>query len=1124
MTLMQLIVFSRMKRQKVRLVFVLLAIAASSCLIVWTIGGYQALFSEAMNQQADYMGVYDLRIGSPSGTNRSGARRGGGGFAGPFSRRVTSSDDTRASRGNLKNTAEAKDHPMGTGRNRSVNRVHSPDAANHGKEFAPMPVRSKIDLALVPDRGLDLNKLPQGISEPTLAMFNKADQNKDGFLDDKEQESVPILRNRKKATQAGRPGPDGSRRDSMNGSEDRPGRGRTTGSGMNSVTIPADFIKSIRTDPSVILCDETATVSAFVYSKNMKNYSKSSQDSNGDDRERSNNLSGTDHTASGANHEADDMLDVPDGIDPELHRKGMAYYRSVMGLPAGMGTSFMGTTAAQPAYDLKEGKWINVKSDAMEAVLTEQGARRYGLRPGGHLLVITKTKEFQIEVIGIVEDKLSDGFYMSMAAVEKITGHRPQVNTLGLKLRVDAESFRAKWKDRLSQHVPGAIMQTGKDIAEQKKRQARDQSDMFRYQAICGTLLAVLAAVFIIFTTLNMSVDDQRRQIAFYRAVGLSRGQIGCSIMLESLVLAIPGWLIGIVAGWVLLWLGTGRVLIFDIRMTVFSFVCAVLGAIVAALYPMFLGMTVRPLEAIRREPTGFMFKTVKKTQAVTLVFCFLVGVCFLGADLFLVYVLPMETEKKALLHSGLGIAFLASGMLCLIPVLIGLVETVALPILAFLFRFDHNLLRGELSGNVRRTTAVAVVLSIGGGLFVSMQIWGYSMLGPFLPGREMPECFAAFLPVGLKSDSVQELRTLPGIKFDEFLPVAVEQAALAENSITTRKGMGGQFANLVFFGVDIHDAFDGFRPLVELHFVQGNRNDALAAMKNNRGVVITDSVSVDYHLNVGDTLKVQHPRNPELILQYPIVGVISFPGWQWLSKTGGVRRHFGRSGGIAFANQKDILEDYQLDRYSYFWFNTDGKFSSADMETTLDKLAQKNLRSQRRQVSDDKTRPDTNTGQTAYVKLSTRESLLNSITQRADSVIWGLSKMPLITLIITSVAVVGVVVNSVRSRRRLFGVLRAVGMTRFAIVRLILVESILIGLVASISSFLFGLLAAQGALKLGQSMFGTVDPPMVLPWGGLSFGLVLTVLLCLAAAIYPAFATGRQAPLDLLREGLDSN
>ena len=60
------IVLSRMKRQKIRLLFIVLAIAASSCLLVWTIGGFNALFLDASNDASDYLGHYDLRISAPT--------------------------------------------------------------------------------------------------------------------------------------------------------------------------------------------------------------------------------------------------------------------------------------------------------------------------------------------------------------------------------------------------------------------------------------------------------------------------------------------------------------------------------------------------------------------------------------------------------------------------------------------------------------------------------------------------------------------------------------------------------------------------------------------------------------------------------------------------------------------------------------------------------------------------------------------------------------------------------------------------------------------------------------------------------------------------------------------------
>jgi putative ABC transport system permease protein len=48
------------------------------------------------------------------------------------------------------------------------------------------------------------------------------------------------------------------------------------------------------------------------------------------------------------------------------------------------------------------------------------------------------------------------------------------------------------------------------------------------------------------------AIDARRREIATLRAVGFSRGSILISIILESLVLALPGALIGAFAAWIL--------------------------------------------------------------------------------------------------------------------------------------------------------------------------------------------------------------------------------------------------------------------------------------------------------------------------------------------------------------------------------------------------------------------------------------------------------------------------------------------------------------------------------------------------------------------------------------------
>ena len=127
-----------------------------------------------------------------------------------------------------------------------------------------------------------------------------------------------------------------------------------------------------------------------------------------------------------------------------------------------------------------------------------------------------------------------------------------------------------------------------------------------RRQAWAATGMSLLAALFIIFTTLSMGVSERARQFAVMRAVGLTRFQVARVIAAESLVLAAIGWAGGLVAGWGLLAIaGRARPELFRQGASlggwcvVLTGVAAVGGALVAAILPAWRAMRVDPLEAM---------------------------------------------------------------------------------------------------------------------------------------------------------------------------------------------------------------------------------------------------------------------------------------------------------------------------------------------------------------------------------------------------------------------------------------------------------------------------------------------------------------------------------------------
>ncbi len=1139
MSLALKLVFSRIRKQKIRTLFVILTIAATSCLVVWVIGGYRTLFTEMIGEDSNPMGHYDLKVLSMNmisdgmGASGNTPQRGrGGGFSGPFQgprSAISVSQENKRNHFSQDLTNQNKAGQAGPQQVESrQSETEEGTRPTNRHDQIKQAINDRFAYSRNKERQIELGKLSDKVPAHILKKFKIHDKNNDGLID-REEEKLLMINQPPSSDAVGRPGEDRS--------NSRRGKGMNRQlQGRPELAIPREFIQKIRSDSEIDCLDETATARAFVYYKGMESFFTSDEKEIKEEKNWKENVSL-----------------VPDGIDPELHFGGFKAYRASMGTPGGLGKILTGTTARQAPDKMMSGSWFtDLDHHIREVVFSSGAAERTKIRPGESILLIANTGEYQLKVTGIIEER-GNTIYIPMKMAEKITGSRPQTISLSIVLKkgTSAEAFKNRWNPELEKSASGLHLMTTGEVRESMKK-IESNKKTFNWQTVSSALVAVFVSIVIIFTTLNMSVNEQKRQLALLRSIGLTRTQTSAIILTESFLLSISGWFFGLLSGWLLLGVFTGKIPGMSLSITGLTFLCSVIGAVLAAIIPMLKSFFVRPLEAIETSPFGRGRTDRPKNNRVILIMT-LIGFLFLSVDLLVVHFLKTDPKTRLFGHATFGIASLAVGTLLLIPAAVKITEWIFIPILAFLFHLNAKMLRSELTGNMFRTTATAAALSIGGGIFIAMQIWGYSMLGPFLPGKEMPDALAAFLPQGLYPSMVDELQKAPFIKKGEFLPLSLEQAEFANGSVKTGDRMTQQFANVILFGADVDRAFGGDHPMIKLRFRKGNLAETLAAMKNSRGCVISDTIAVDYKLDKGDTLKLTHPKDPSRIIEYPIVGVVYFPGSQWLCKTSGVRRNFGRSGGMVFLSGSNVWNDFNLDRYSYFWFNTLPDISYNEMETALDRLAAKNWKLSN-QSKENTTKENFNKGVNSppfpnpaasakenirgfgirdlkennsglsFVKLTTRESLSGSIFKRADGVIWGISTMPLVTLVITSIAVIGVIVNSVRARRWQFGIMRAVGITRGAVVRMILIESVLIGIVSVIASFLFGFLSAQGGLKLGDSMFGSADPPIILPWTHLVFGIGLMLFLCFLAAVQPAINTGRKQPLELLQEGRDIN
>lgn len=255
--------------------------------------------------------------------------------------------------------------------------------------------------------------------------------------------------------------------------------------------------------------------------------------------------------------------------------------------------------------------------------------------------------------------------------------------------------------------------------------------------------------------------------------------------------------------------------------------------------------------------------------------------------------------------------------------------------------------------------------------------------------------------------------------------------------------------------------------------------------------------------------------------MSYRVAGVVKLKGWHWMTKFSGARRRSVRAGAFVFADFATVRRDFGLTQVNFLWANLAPGKTSAELSQSLLPIAERNL-GERAPVNGQGTWGPYAETLGNSLRVTTPELIEDRIGARSDDVIWGMSKLPLITLLITFLAVLNTMLASVRARRWDLGVLRAAGVTRSGLVRLVLAESLLVGCVACFLGLAAGLIGGwcgAGASSLA-GMWGGMDAALVLPLTKVLPGLFLTLFLCLVAGAWPALRIGRAEVLDLLQAG----
>ena len=139
-------------------------------------------------------------------------------------------------------------------------------------------------------------------------------------------------------------------------------------------------------------------------------------------------------------------------------------------------------------------------------------------------------------------------------------------------------------------------------------------------------------------------------------------------------------------------------------------------------------------------------------------------------------------------------------------------------------------------------------------------------------------------------------------------------------------------------------------------------------------------------------------------------------------------------------------------------------------------------------------------------------------VSQMLSGYQMGLNMFSAIAIFVGGFLVYNAFSMTVVERTREIGMLRTLGMTRSQILRQILVEAALIGMVGSLLGIGAGILLSRGLIRVMELVIAQDVGTVRVPASGIIAALLVGVSVTLVAAAIPAWQAGRVSPLEALR------
>lgn len=785
--------------------------------------------------------------------------------------------------------------------------------------------------------------------------------------------------------------------------------------------------------------------------------------------------------ASAEGSEALAVLAVNFTEDPEELRHVYGLQREQVGQRAQPAAQSNVPAAAPTGDDFDDS--LEMLDRPRQIIISDTLAGRLGKRKGDTIALMTPGGEQPFTVFAVTPatgpQKAFGGnlAVMDYLDAQEVFGMPKRVDRIDVVLR-DAEK-------------PAVLAQMAKQIAAAlgnkftveppSARQARQQQLLrtFDISLTVGAGVALLVGMFLIYHTLSISVAQRRREIGILRATGATRRQVVALFTLEGALFGAVGSALGVGLGFVLAQTMMRqaaaslsdvyvRVHASDVHVSAQTIALALgsgtVSAVLAALWPAWAASTLSPVETIRTQAFA-------AAGAPTLAWTRREWVAMAAFA-----VVPLAA-KGPVVFGFPWFGFVAMFFVLLGATLLGRWVVVAMQrftvgTAATLWGLEGRLAADNVARQAGKAAVTVAALMVGLSMVVASSTLTHSFQ------RSIDQWIEQAVPADL---FVTSNARLGGIKNQPMKPTVGDEIAQIDGVLGVDKvrlrNVDFENTQILLVSIDVRLRFSVKQTVWPLHRWVGDKRTLIERLQRGEGVIISETLSHRYGVEPGGTVAMQTPQGQ---VRFPVLASIV---------------DYSSDQGALFIDRNLYMRHWQDELVDTFEpYLKPGAAAEPVRAEILRRL-----------------------GKQYRLFVLTNGEFRIEIKRLIDQLFSVMHALELVTIAIALLSVVNTLLTSILDRVREIGVLRAIGMVRGQLLRMILVEALLLGVVGAVIGCCVGAVNGYLMLEVISKQDTGWQLPMAVDWQAVATYCAALVAVAVVAAIYPARLAGQLPVVDAL-------